>query len=210
MASAVVPLLINAGGFIDSFAYHAARPLQIESLYASILLVAESQGWLTVAQHLSFGSINLISPEADFFASASMWFMAVGLGVIYLAWDRLAMKEALNQELAPGYALAAFSAAAVTVFLVFNKVLSPQFIIWLYPMIPLMWRNGPLPVAMFAAVGFMTAYIYPLHYDDLQLGDGAARWVLLGRNVLLLALAPLLLRCVWRGGKCVDFTKPQG
>lgn len=199
LAVSIVPLIISAGGFIDSFLYHADRPLQIESLYASALLAGEQLGWVSVDMKYSFGSVNLVSPVADFFASYYWVFVGVGLALVYWLFDRFLKKTASMKnkdgegDNAEALGLVAFTAAAITVFMIFNKVLSPQFIIWLYPLIPLLWRGNPLSWILFVAIGFMTAYVYPLHYIELQDGEAVVTLVLLGRNVLLLGLVPLMV-----------------
>ena len=53
---------------------------------------------------------------------------------------------------------------------------------------------------MFAAAGFLTYYIYPLHYPDLVAHDPWAIAALAGRNLLLIALTLIVagsLRVAW-------------
>ncbi|MGI2336365.1 MAG: glycosyltransferase 87 family protein [Dehalogenimonas sp.] len=199
LAVSIVPLLVSAGGYIDSFLYHSDRPLQIESLYASALLAGEQLGWFSVDMKYSFGSVNLVSPVADFFAAYYWVFVGAGLMLVYWLFDRFLKKTGAmknkdgERDSAAALGLVAFTAAAITVFMIFNKVLSPQFIIWLYPLIPLLRRGNPLSWILFVAIGFMTAYVYPLHYIELQDGEAVVTWVLLARNVLLLGLLPLMI-----------------
>ena len=74
-----------------------------------------------------------------------------------------------------------------------SKVLSPQFLIWLCPLIPLVkgrWRYFTL--VLFLVIGGITQYIYPHNYIDFELATLGSE---LGKPylVVMLALRNLLL-----------------
>jgi hypothetical protein len=80
----------------------------------------------------------------------------------------------------------------VTAFIVFNKVGSPQFMVWLGPVVALglaqdrvAWR---LPAWLLLAIGVATYLIYPMFYDALSHNNPAMALVLTVRNVLLVVL----------------------
>ena len=89
--------------------------------------------------------------------------------------------------------LVAGFAASVTAFVVFSKVISPQFLVWLVPLVPLVGiACGPRGVgapglAVLAATQVEVVYEHPLR------AFGWPVWVLLCRNVLLVALFVVLL-----------------
>ena len=200
-AVSVVPLIISAGGYVDSFLYHSDRPLQVESLYSSVMLAGERLGWWVTELSYGYGSVNIVEPGSGFFGGYYWLFVGFGLPLVYWLFDRFLKKSAFlknrhgERDNVSALGLIAFSAAAICVFIIFNKVLSPQFIIWLLPLVPLLWRGNPWPWVMLFVIGWATAYVYPLNYIDLQRGEGAVTWVLLGRNLLLVGLAVVL---VWR------------
>jgi len=76
-----------------------------------------------------------------------------------------------------------------------SKVLSPQYVVWLLPLAPLsaagVW--GIVASAIFLAVCFTTTYVYPYHYTEVLLLWSPAIDILLGRNLLLVALWALML-----------------
>jgi hypothetical protein len=76
-----------------------------------------------------------------------------------------------------------------------NKVLSPQYLAWLTPLVPLLSGRARSAVwVSFFFVGWMTWYIYPAHYADLvNLGQVPIALLFL-RNILL------LLMVVWLWG----------
>jgi hypothetical protein len=87
------------------------------------------------------------------------------------------------------------SAAALVVFIAFGKVLSPQFLIWLTPVVPLVrGRRGLLAAGLLLVAIVLTQLWFPFRYwDYVNDFDGTASWLVFGRNIVLLALAVLLV-----------------
>jgi hypothetical protein len=86
------------------------------------------------------------------------------------------------------------SAAAVCAFVAFGKVLSPQFLIWLIPVVPLVrGRRGLWASALLLAALLLTQIWFPFRYFRLSLDfEAGLSWVLLARDLALVALAVLL------------------
>lgn len=185
-----IPFMISSPeGFLTSFSYHAQRGIQIESTYSSILLLGSKLGWLVVEPGFGFGSWNLVGPVADTLARISVILLPVSLLATYwLIYRR--MRLSLN----PGNEILNYSLLIGTMLLATSKVLSPQYIIWLCPLIPLF--SGRLKHALwavFVVVGALTYYIFPLHYTELiDLNSGMIA-SLLARNVLVMAMVSLLV-----------------
>jgi len=80
----------------------------------------------------------------------------------------------------------------VTAFIVFNKVGSPQFIIWLAPVIIAGlthdWNRWKVPAALLMGIGITTFVIYPLFYTPLIHAHPVMAAILTTRNVLLVVL----------------------
>jgi hypothetical protein len=75
-------------------------------------------------------------------------------------------------------------------------VLSPQYLIWLIPLIPLVrGRRGLAAAGLFVAALVLTQLWFPSRYIELVYGlDPRASWLVLARDALLVAL---LLALVW-------------
>jgi hypothetical protein len=86
------------------------------------------------------------------------------------------------------------AAAAVCAFVAFGKVLSPQFLIWLIPVVPLVrGRRGLWAGALLLAALVLTQVWFPFRYYRLALDfEAGLSWVLLARDITLVALALLL------------------
>lgn len=84
------------------------------------------------------------------------------------------------------------SLALTTAFVVFNKVGSPQFMVWLAPAVAVglsyQWKAWRVPATMLIGVGVLTFFIYPLFYDALSHNNPLMALVLTMRNGLLLVL----------------------
>ena len=88
------------------------------------------------------------------------------------------------------------SAAAVAVWVLFGKVLSPQYLLWLVPLVALVVGRRPaklaFPLGLVAALG-LTQAVYPGRYDELIRLDALPIALLAARNALLVVLAAALL-----------------
>jgi len=178
---------LSPGGVWDSLHRQADRPLQIESLGSSFLLVAHQLGFWTVHLNLSHGSQNQGGSLADTLAAIQS---VVQLVVVAALWIAFARGPATPDR------LVRYSAACVAAFIAFGKVLSPQFLIWLLPLVPLVrGRRGLAASAVLAVALVLTQLWFPYRYWRLALHqDAIATWLVFARNLVLVALVVVLAR----------------
>jgi hypothetical protein len=187
LVAIVLPFaLISPGGVWDAFWRQAGRPLQIESLGAGLLLAAHDLFGLELTMESSHGSQNLDGGTADALAVFSTLLQAA---VLVALWVWYARGPATRQR------FLAACAAAVCAFVAFGKVLSPQFLIWLVPLVPLVrGRRGLVASGTLAAALVLTQLWFPYRYWELALDfDEAASWLALARDLVLVALTLLLV-----------------
>jgi hypothetical protein len=177
---------IAPGGVWDSLWNQASRPLQIESLGAGFLLVAHHVFGTGVAMETSHGSQNLAGTAPDVLAVGQTVLQAAAL---LATWILFARGPANSSRLLLA------SAAALVAFVSLGKVLSPQFLIWLIPVIPLVvGRRGLAAATLLAAALVFTQLWFPYRYWDLALQFGTLEsWLLLVRDLVLVALLGVLL-----------------
>ena len=85
-----------------------------------------------------------------------------------------------------------YSAAAVCAFIVFGKVLSPQYLIWLVPLVPLVrGRRGVAATGLLVAALILTQVWFPTRYWNYALHFRLAG-VVLARDLVLVALLAVL------------------
>jgi uncharacterized membrane protein len=182
-----VPALILGGGdFAGSFAYHADRGLQIESFAASVLMQLGGVSSVVFA----YGAFEAQGPDVGLASSLSFPLMCTLLLVTALFMYGAYRRGAAGPRAFPRYA-----AALILAFMLGSKVLSPQYVIWLLPLVPLSVGGVPgLGVsAVFLAACFLTTQVYPIHYDDLLNLRSPGPQLLLARNLLLACLWGLML-----------------
>ena len=191
LAALVVPFaLVAPEGFAASIERQAGRPLQIESLGAAFLLVAHNLGLYDPVVVSSHGSQNLSGAVPDALAGAQT---VVQLGALAAVWVLFAVGPRSRES------LLAAAAAAVVAFVAFGKVLSPQFLIWLLPLVPLVGGAAGLAAAgLLASALVLTQLWFPSRYWELvALEPGPAR-ALLARDLVLVALFGLLVAVIRR------------
>jgi hypothetical protein len=174
--------------------------LQIESLAASLLVMTGHAAQALTALGLPPPSELSPSPAGHGLnridlvgagVKATQAVMSVLLlAALCLLWARLA-----RSHWDPREDLLRYAAATVATALALGSVLSPQYLIWLIPLVPLVGgRRGALASLCFVAAAILTRFWYPEGYadyqDDLDAGSAA---LLLARNLALLATAFVLV-----------------
>ena len=179
------------GGLGYSIYTQTIRQLHLESLAASVLLAADRLGlYASSIVPGKPGSIDLQGTLPDALGVLTTILLVIALGIVVLSYRRADESREL---------LVVGVAASVAAFVTFSKVVSPQFLVWLVPLVPLVaGRAGrvatALLVAALATTQLEVVYEHPLR----QVGWPV--WVLLLRNVLLVALFLVLLGAIRREG----------
>jgi hypothetical protein len=179
-------LLIAPDGVADSFGRQLSRPLQIESLGSALLLAAHQVFGLDIEMRSSHGSQNLDGGPAT---ALAVLVSAAQVAALVWLWWRFA-----RAPRAPSAGELTIAAAAVlTAFVALGKVLSPQFLIWLVPLVPLVARAGATALLLTALV--LTQLWFPYRYWELvREFDATVSWLVLGRDLVLLVLLAVLTR----------------
>jgi hypothetical protein len=198
VAVALVPFaVLGPGGLAYSFYVQVTRHTEIESLGASFLLAADRLG-LYHARIVdgSLGSRDLAGtfPTALGLAASVVELAAVVLVVVWFA----------KGPAGRGRFVIAFAAALVA-FVAFGKVLSPQYLVWLLPVVPLVrGRRGIVATALLVASLILTRLEFSA-WDNIATNRSGV-WLLLARNVTLLALFVILAAGVRRSSDGSDAT----
>jgi hypothetical protein len=178
-------LVLSPGGVWHSVSVQLTRPLQVESLGSALLLVGHHVFGLGVTEATSHGSQNLAGNAAAGLAVASTVLQA---GVLIWIWAAFARGQGDAESLVRS------TAAALCAFIAFGKVLSPQFLIWLIPIVPLVrGRRGLGASALLGVALLLTQIWFPSRYFRLSLDfETGLSWLLLARDLTLVALVALL------------------
>jgi uncharacterized membrane protein len=183
-AFVIVPFLALAPHeLVESYRAQAGRALQVESLGGSLLAVSDRLGWYAATVVHRTGrtiSYDLSGPLPHALAIVSSVLQVVAvLLVTWLYWRGRATLSRLTVAFA----------AAVAGFLVFTRFFSPQYLVWLVPLVVLL---QPLEWVLTGIV-LVLAQLWFFHYGDVfALGDYI--WLVALRDVLLLVLFAVLCR----------------
>jgi glycosyl transferase family 87 len=178
---------LSPAGVGRSFHTQLARPLQLESLAGSVLIAVHNLAGTTLHLTSSYGSQNLTGTGTHAAAVVTTIVEALALVAVWFAFARGPADEER---------LLVYAAAAVAAFIAFGKVFSPQFLIWLIPLVPLVrGRRAPVALSLFGTALVLTQLWFPRHYWDLALRFASPySWFLLVRD---LAVVALLATLVW-------------
>jgi hypothetical protein len=186
--------LIGWDGVWESLEAQSQRALQLESLAGSLLLAADRIG-VYDAEVVS-GSTAAVSRD-----------LAGSLPDV-LAWVTTALQVAavllvlwlVGRARIDGERFVLASAATVAGFLAFAKFISPQYLIWLLPLVPLVAPVAGLVVATLAAAAMVLGQLWSFHYRQL-FAVGDVVWLVLVRNLLLVAVVVVLAVALRRSTK---------
>jgi len=177
----LVPALLAPGGWTSPYAFALQRPIQVESVPASVLWLVSFLGFPVHPDH-SFHSFNLVGGLDTELKVLSLVALAAGCVWVYFrqASGRLSVGRA------------AF--ACVCVVIATSKVFSPQYIMWVLPLAAM--EEGP--DLQWLAIAALTTAVFPVTYlhDNLR-GPAPAAY-----SALLLALVTarnaLFVQATWR------------
>lgn len=166
--------------------YHQLRGIQIESVLGGFLVFWYKIMDLPLNSIANYGAIHLVTSRTESLLKVLSWGFPLGylllFGVIYRFFS---IQNRISFEM-----LLSALAAVLILFLVFNKVLSPQYLIWFLPIVPFL---HPRIIYCFAAAFMITIFIYPGSYHRLV--EMKFLWVVLlnVRNGLIFVMLLLTL-----------------
>lgn len=198
--SAAATVLVLAAGFaatmpgsLDFLTGQRGRGTEVESVGSLVLHAARHFGWEGRVL-LRYGSMEFVGPGVRLVSDAAVVLTGAGFGWLLL-WRLRA------RTWTPG-TLADAALAAVLVFVVTSRVLSPQYLIWLVGLaaVCLTLRSGrqALPAWLVLVATGLTQLEFPVRFADVVASDGLGVLVLAARNALLVAATVLTCVRLWR------------
>jgi hypothetical protein len=185
-------LALSLVGTLAPLGYFVHRPVQIESLLASILWICSRLGKTSLKYVFTFDALNILSPWSLSVTFLLTVLLVVGLlSTWWLQWR--------------GYMdLAMACLLTLLIVIVTGKVFSPQYLIWILPLVAYVGQGNRWWLFFWVVVGYLTSWIYPYMYPVTSsytlLMDYLPRFYLLtaARNFLLLGFVVGIL--IWRSG----------
>ena len=182
-AAVFLPFAVIApGGLAHSFGVQMNRPLQLESLGAGVLIAVHHafgtrlHVFTTVSQNVSGAGAH----AAAVVSTIAQVVAVVGTWLLYARGPQTRER------------LVAYAAGAVVAFVAFGKVLSPQYLVWLIPLVALVHSRRVRALLVAALV--LTQVEFPARYwpfaNDLR---PSISGVVLARDFVLVAIFALLV-----------------
>jgi hypothetical protein len=168
--TAIFATLDFQGAVVSQFSYFSRRPIQIEATGSTFLWVATQFGFPAHVE-FTYGSLNVISPLGD--SLALIIECAFVLAFIYTIWQQWRGKLDVVQS----------CIALLLVFIAFGKVFSPQYLIWLMPLLAYTSALDGFWLLSWGSISLLTSIIYPYLYTRTT-------------NVLLVQYVPGFIQAV--------------
>ncbi|XCW06626.1 glycosyltransferase family 87 protein [Streptomyces sp. HUAS MG47] len=196
--STAVALLITLGVLfrhsLDFLLQQGARGIQIESLGGTALALARAAGLWPGRIQYRYGAFEYVGPHISYVEVLAL--LATLAACCWLVvWRVRARRWTAATPLDAAF-------AAVLLFTLTSRVISPQYMIWLLGLaaVCLTCRETvmrPAALLLLPATA-LSALAYPVLYEDVLSGTPAGLAVMVARNGLLLAAGFLACRALWR------------
>ena len=182
----------------DFLVNQGSRGMQLEATFStpwvwlSVLDIADSE----IADNTAINSSEVYGPGTELAAHLMQPLLIIAVVVGTALLIRSLRRGADRGELFYEGAL-----MMTTVLIVFNKVGSPQFMIWLAPVIVAGlvydWKRWRTPATLLMGIAVVTFFIYPLFYTPLIHANPIMAGVLSIRNILLVLLLAWSVKRTW-------------
>lgn len=145
--------ILNPDGWLSPFTYNTVRPIQVESVPATILWAGSWIGLPAWPDH-SFHSFNLVGPLTGSLNVLST--VALLGGCMWIYWRQLTGHMSFVRALL----------ACSLVIICSSRIFSPQYLLWVIPLVAAIERKYDL---VWLAVCVLTTLVYPFAYRGFQL-----------------------------------------
>ena len=153
--SGVFSLLNFQGAVVNQLSYFVQRPIQIEATASTILWLAHNFGQPFQVVY-SYGSLNSLSSLSGLVGIVSTLLLIVGYASIL--WQQWRGKLDLTQTMI----------AVLLIFIATGKVFSPQYLIWLIPLLAYAGAFDTFWLFCWGSVSALTTFIYIYLYAHLS------------------------------------------
>ncbi len=149
-----VSLLLSVGSTIDQIRYFGDRPVQVESFSASLIWIISVLTHHPLVYGKTFGSLNILNVPSLASKVSLLGTLLLGGGLLYTYWLQWRGK----------IQLATTALLTLLIVMVTGKVFSPQYLIWVAPLVAYVGRADLKWLISWSAVGLLTTWIYPNIY----------------------------------------------
>ncbi len=149
----VVSFILSPEGTLGPLGYFGNRPVQVESFSASLMWLTSLIVHKPLTYAFTFGSLNTFGPlgsKVGIFGT-----LLLGAGLLFTYW--LQWKRKID--------LATASLLTLLILMVTGKVFSPQYLIWVAPLVAYVGEADYRWLISWSVIGGLTTWIYPYIYN---------------------------------------------
>lgn len=174
-----ISLVLNVSNTLLPVSYFVNRPVQVESLPGTLIWVSSLLGHPT-QYNMAYQSLNFVSSLERYISPLST-LLELG-GLFFVCW--LQWRRKVDIRVA--------SLLTLLIIIVTGKVFSPQYLIWVAPLVALVGRASWKWLLSWGLVCALTTFMFPFHYNSLQ-EIQQYYLVIVIRDLLILGVACWLL-----------------
>ena len=179
------PVLVAGTKAFSYVIYQQDRGVEVEALPGAIAMAAHAFFRAPATVQVGFGSWQITSPALSTLTIPTLIFNVAIIAITVAALLYSFRRDVRETGSVQPQTLVTYLAATVMVLILTNKVLSPQYLVWLFPLVALLsWRQSLLLVV----IGIITVFIYPLNFASLLVMRPNPVVALNVRNALLVVL----------------------
>ena len=131
----MLPFLIADPETMFTFlTYHMDRGMQTESLVSSFLMLFDKVGLIDIGYQFNYGSDHIYGPIPDAIAGIMLYIMIIMIAATYIIYGNL-VHRIKEENVFLGITFAC--TIVIMIFILINKVLSSQYLIWIIPFVVL-------------------------------------------------------------------------
>jgi hypothetical protein len=169
-------------GLAHFVAYHGGRGIELGSLWAGLSMVLAKCAGLAIECSYDHASYSIVTSWSTALAAATLPFQTAAVALLAWRFHRTGGRDLMR-----------YAAATLLAFILFGKVLSPQYLVWLMPFLAVL-EDRRLARWLFLAAALLTTAVFPVFWSAIAGFDSVAVVLLNVRNLTLLVLLFLLLR----------------
>jgi glycosyl transferase family 87 len=217
----VMYLVLGGERTLSPLTWQSGRSLQIESLFALPLLVANVfQPGRWHSDYSRYLAVEVVGPGVDQLLTAATIGTGVAILILAVLWFRcvLAGIRGTGQagvEAPPAAAIGWLFVATICLMLLTNKVFSPQYLVWLAAALAVLGvvadgRSVLRAGRLFIVTCVLTQIFYPTLYHRLYRMQPDMVVVITLRDAVLLLLTGVVLRQAWISARSTRTRQEEG
>ncbi len=179
------PVLLAGTKAFSYVLYQENRGVEIESIAGGLAMLAHTLANVPARVAVGFGSWQIASPALNMLSTPTDLFNVLLIAGVVGACAVSFVRDVRELGSVQRSTLVIYLVATLLVVILTNKVLSPQYLVWLLPFVALI---GGAQSTLFLAILVLTTFIYPLNFAPLIDMRPDAVIALNVRNLMLIVL----------------------